>query len=115
MAGGIYDNKIRVVNSNATDLNTEITTQNAANYWLQRVEFDEAGLAVMLFTKMSSAAFENPAPQKINELDIDQTDIDADIAAETPNGYYPTGIFIDVNTAAKVWILYQQLEVPPAP
>lgn len=112
---GLYDNIVRVVTSTAAAINAEIATQNAADYWFQTIAFDQAGLAVLVFSKFDTSAFNNPAPQKLNEVDIDQTDIDADIAAEDANDYLPTGVFIDGNTPSKVWVLYQQVVVPPAP
>lgn len=106
---GLYDNIVRVVTSTAAAINAEIATQNAANYWLHNMAFDQAGLAVLIFSKFDNVAFSNPAPQKVNEVNIVQVTIDADIATEDANDFLPTGVFIDGNNATKLWILYQQV------
>lgn len=115
MPVGYYDNIVRVVADNLAAVNAEIATQNAANYWLQNGALEHPDNVVLLFTKFDTTYFNNPAPQKFNEVDVDQTDIDADIAAEALNNYAPTGVFIASLGAGRLWILYQQVVVPAAP
>ena len=108
-------NLVRITANDAASINSEITTQNTATFWLTDIKFDNAGQALLLFVKTNYTGYGYTADQKVNSVDIDQTDIDADIAAEAPNGYFPTGIFVDNSVPDMVYILYQQLDIPPAP
>jgi len=102
-----FDNKVRVTTDDATALNAEVATQNAADYLLFSVAFDGAGTALLLFGKNAGAAYVPTAPQKVNAVAATQGAVDADAATESADGYVPTGIFTNGTTA---YVLYQQLD-----
>lgn len=108
-----FDNTVRVVTGSPvgpTEINSELTTQNAAEYWLTNLEFVDADTALLLFVK-NEAIYGYTADQKVNAVAANQSAVDADKAAETSNGWWPTGIFI--TPGASALILYQQLDSVP--
>lgn len=113
-----FDNKVVVVSPiTATDLNTALTTLNAAGYWVTDLRLSTSGDALLLACKTNTGAgaYGYTADQKVNLVDIDQTALDADKATETGDGYWPTGIFIDPADDTQVFVLYSQLEVVALP
>lgn len=107
-----FDNIVRVVLPvTAIDLNAEISTQNGAGYWLTDIKIMDSSVAALIFVR-TNAIYGYAAPQKINVVNMDQPDIDADAAIELPAGYVPTGIFLDPTTPGSIFILYQLLDDP---
>lgn len=104
-----YNNVIRVTTNNATAMNAEIATQNAADFLLTNIVFDASTRALLLFVSNAGASYVPTAPQKVNLLPgSTQTDVDTDTAAEAPAGYVPTGLFFDPATD-NLYIAYQLL------
>lgn len=90
----------------ASEINTELTTQNAAGYWMTSMEFVDANNVVLLFVK-NNTAIVAPRDQKVNAVAVSQAAIDADKATEIAGGWWPTGIF--VTPGAALLILYSEL------
>ncbi len=110
-----FDNKVVVVNPiTASDLNTALSTLNAASYWVTDMRLSDTGDALLLACKTATGggAYNYTADQKVNEVLIDQSALDADKATETANGYWPTGIFLDPVTPGSVFV---QLDVAALP
>lgn len=97
MAGpGFFDNTVIKIAASpiaASDINTELATQNAAGYWMTSLEFIDANNAVALFVKTNTAVTA-PVEQKVNLVTATQVALDADKATETADGWWPTGIFV---------------------
>lgn len=111
-----FTNLVRLITGapiSATEINAEIATQNAANYWFTSLEFIDANNAVALFSKFDATAYGYTADQKVNTVAATQVAIDADIAAEVPNGYMPTGLFI--TPGGSLLILYQLINEDAIP
>lgn len=101
-----YQTIIRIVTSpSATALNSEISTQNDAGYTMGDLRFtDDLGTAILMFTKATGYT---PLAQKVNEVNVDQTDINDDVAAEALDHNWPTGIFLYGDLS--VFIAYTKL------
>lgn len=107
-----FDNTVRVVTGSpvgATEINAELTTQNAAGYWLMSMEFVDTDTALLLFGK-NDASYGYTADQKVNLVAATQVAMDADKATETFDGYWPTGLF--VTPGGDVLVLYQLIGTP---
>lgn len=105
-----FDNIVRLVTGSpvgATELNSEIATQNAAGYWMYGFYFVDANTAVLIFGKYN-AAYGYTANQKVNAVAANQAAIDADKATETASGYWPTGLV--VTPGGSLMIAYQLLD-----
>lgn len=105
-----FDNTVRLVTGSpvgASEINAELTTQNAAEYWATSLEFVDANNALLLFGKFDAAAYGYTQAQKVNLVSGSQAAIDADKATETASGWWPTGIFVTPGGA--ILILYQRI------
>ncbi len=103
-----FDNTVRRVNATpvaASDINTEISTQNTAGYYLTDIKFTDADNAFLLFVKDFADTL---YPQKVNEVTQTQVALDADKTTEVADGYWPTGVFTTPGGA--LLVLYQQLD-----
>lgn len=108
-----FNNTVIVVTGSPvgpTEINAELATQNAAGYWMTSMEFVDANTALLLFVK-TNAIYGYTADQKVNQVAANQSAMDADKAAETPDGWWPTGIF--VTPGGDALVLYQQLDSVP--
>lgn len=103
-----YHNRVRSVASTATDINAEITAQNAEDYLVSAITFNAADVAFLLFTLNGYPEIIATKPQKVNAVGPTQGDIDTDTEAEVFNGNVPTGVFADPGSG-QFFILYQQL------
>lgn len=103
-----YHNRVRAVASTATDINAEITAQNADDYLVSAITFNAADVAFLLFTQNGAPDLMPTKPQKVNAVGPTQGDIDTDTAAELFNGNVPTGVFADPGSG-QFFILYHQL------
>jgi hypothetical protein len=109
-----FDNTVILVNATpvaASDINTEIATQNAADYVVSSIEFIDADNVALLFMKNDIATYGYSIDQKVNLVAANQAAVDADKAAEVVNGYWPTGIF--VTPGGDLLVLYQLLDEAP--
>lgn len=107
-----FDNSIFIVTGSpvsSTDVNSEIATRNSSGYWLMSLEFYDNETVLLLFGKQDAGIF-GFLEQKVNPVTADQASINSDKAAETANGYWPTGMFI--TPGGTLWILYQLLDPP---
>lgn len=105
-----FDNTVRHVNATpiaASDINTELTTQNGAGYWCTDIKFSTADDAFLVFVKTDESTYGYPMLQKVNLVTQSQAALDADKATETANGYWPTGVFI--TPGGDLLVLYNQL------
>lgn len=107
-----YQNLVKVTTADATAINALLATMNGDDYLASNVVFNGAGGATLLFTKNLGATYTSTAPQKVNEVAVDQTAVDDDVLAEAEDGNVPTGVFADGGT---MFILYQQLNAVIAP
>lgn len=96
-----YSALVRIVDDNATDINTELSTQNGNGFWCSGMVFDGAGNALLHFAKYETGSFGSNA-QKVNAVNSNQTDINTDITSEDANGYIPTGVFF-IGTQALIF------------
>lgn len=106
-----FDNTVRLVSAvpiTAAALNAEIATQNAAQFWVTDIKFIDDDNATLLFVKTDFGTLGYDAEQKVNNVAVTQGAIDADKAAETPDGYWPTGMFPAPD--GTLFILYQLLD-----
>jgi hypothetical protein len=107
----VFENRVRLVASpGAVSLNAEINAQAAESFWVSSIQFtQDLGTAILLFTKTvtSDAGYPYLVPQKVNLVDLDQTAINDDIAAEATDHNWPTGIFAYGDLG--VFILYSGL------
>jgi hypothetical protein len=102
-----FDNLVRRVTATpvtAADINTEISTQNGAGYWMTSLIFTNADNVFMLFAKNLSGF---TWPQKVNIVAQTQAALDADKATEEANGNYPTGVF--ATPGGDLIVFYQAL------
>lgn len=105
-----FDNTVIRVNATpvtAADLNTAISTQNTAEYYVTDIKFTDADNAFLLCAKDLA---EDTQLQKVNLVTQTQAAIDADKATEIADGYWPTGVFS--TPGYDLLILYQQLDEP---
>lgn len=68
--------------------------------------------AALLFAKNFADTYGYSAPQRMRLLDLDQSTIDTENAAQLTDGYVPTGMFLDPSTPGAVYINYQLLAEP---
>lgn len=109
-----FDNTVRLVTGapvGASEINSELATQNGAGYWMTALTFIDANTASLLFVKVDTT-YVDAQPQKVNAVSANQSAADTDKAAETPDGYWPTGVF--ATPGGSFLILYQQIDPPPA-
>lgn len=94
----------------ASDLNTAIAARNAADYQLVQVVFLGTDVAALLFAKNAAAATIATIAQLVTQLAApDQAAIDADKAAQTVEGYWPTGVGVFPN--GDLLTVYAQIDV----
>ncbi len=103
-----FQNKVRVTALNTTAINAELATQNAAGWWMTDLRFTpDLSQATLLLVNTNNPTYAATVPQKVNEVNLDQGDINDDIDTEAIEHNWPTGIFI--HDDATVYILYSGL------
>lgn len=104
-----FEIRLRIVATpSAANLNAELNTQLAAGFILNDLRLTpDLSTGIMQFTKTNADVYAYPVPQKINAVNIDQTDINDDIAAEALDHNWPTGIVVYDDTT--VYIIYTGL------
>jgi hypothetical protein len=110
---GFNNTVIHVTFPTLGGLNAVIEDQNNTGYWLTDLRFIGSTDAFLLFCKYNIGIYGYVADQKLNQVAANQASLDADKATENDSGYWPTGIFPTPD--AELFVLYQQLDQPPAP
>lgn len=87
-----FDTKVRLVSNTpiaASDLNTEISTQNGAGYTMIDLKFLDDDNAFLTFIRAGDPPLDAVTPQKIKLVAANQAALDLDNATEQALGYYP--------------------------
>jgi hypothetical protein len=110
-----FDTKITLLTATPiadTDINSILTTQNAAGYACGAITFVDDDNALLFFTRAGDAPLDQVIPQRVAEVAMTQLALNAEKAAQEADGYYTTSVFV-VPVSGTVFVMYSGFNAAP--